>query len=129
MVATRKQDYGVGQNGSKHNDGNKDEIREHEAGGSNFELPSTQKINKSITPNTSRRRRANRKSQEKKPVTNNIKTPVQIPDDQPAIVIPSYTQKTRERPLEDQPIENFNPQTIETTERPPIIDNIAINNI
>ncbi|CAG8662940.1 24884_t:CDS:2 [Dentiscutata erythropus] len=117
MVATRKQDYGVG---PKH-----DEHKGNEAGGfSDSELPSTQRINKSVTPLTSRRRRVNKKSQEKKPVTNNIRRPktppVRIPDDQPTVIIPE-----NERSLEGRSIENFNPQT---AERPPIIEDIPINN-
>ncbi|CAG8475140.1 15600_t:CDS:2 [Cetraspora pellucida] len=130
MVATRKQDYGVGQPVSKHDDKLKENDREYEAGGSSdSELPSTQKINKSVTPSTSRRR-VNRKSQEKKLDTNNIHkqntSSVQIPDDQPSIIVPSDIPETIENLSDDQPIENVNPQT---TERPPIIDDIPINNI
>ncbi|CAG8795185.1 27099_t:CDS:2 [Gigaspora margarita] len=110
MVATRKQDYGVGQPVSKHD----------EQGVSDSELPSTQRINKSVTPSTSRRRRANRKSQEKKSVTNNIRKPKTLPvNDQSTAIVPSYIPRTNERSLEDQLIENVNSQT---TERPPIIE-------
>ncbi|RIB10926.1 UNC-like C-terminal-domain-containing protein [Gigaspora rosea] len=122
MVATRKQDYGVGQPVSKH-----DEHKENEVGVSDSELPSTQRINKSVTPSTSRRRRANRKSQEKKSVTNNIRRPKSLPvDDQSTTIVPSYIPVTNERSLEDQLIENVNSQT---TERPPIIEDVSRNNI
>ncbi|CAG8617656.1 14410_t:CDS:1, partial [Racocetra fulgida] len=74
MVATRKQDYGVGQPVSKHDDKLKENGHDQEFGGSSdSELPSTQKLNINVTPSTSRRRRVNRKSQEKKPDTINFR--------------------------------------------------------